>query len=186
MHPYDNTIVFDLISNEHPRTGKGRGAKSSDFWIDDLGTGIFDMQDLYDTDKFESSKPYSKIIQLSHVAHVMKERQSLKKYTKGKDHKTIMGDGDKRNIKFSFTPEFENSHMAGNIFESAVISAYFKKTENGAAVNLPAAGVNVVDRAMKTVIISYGNLFSVSYTFSMSNQNMANITVSKSAVVTKK
>jgi RHS repeat-associated protein len=182
----DNMIVFDLISNEHPRTGKNRGAKSSDHFVDDLGTGIFDMQEIYDIDNFESAKPYAKIIGLSHISHVMKERQSLKKYTNGKDHKTIMGNGNKPNIPFSFTPEFDNSHLSGNIFESAVISAYFKQSENESQVRLPAAGVNTIDRTMKTVIISYGNLFSVSYTFPMENKNMANITVTKSTTITKR
>jgi len=182
----DNMIVFDLISNEYPRTGKNRRVKSSDYFVDDLGTGIFDMQDLYDIDKFEDAKPYSKIIGLSHISHVMKERQSLKKYTKGKDHKAIMGNGNKPNKEFSHTPEFENSHMAGNVFESAVISAYFKQSENGSTVRLPAAGVNTVDRMMTTVTISYGNFLSISYAFPLDNQNMANVTVTKSAAIIKK
>ena len=146
----DDKISFNLISKDHARGA----ATSDDVLFDNFHTGIFDVTDLRDTD----GNPDQDVLVAANFGHVLSERAYLGGYNKR------IGNGGNDNFRNDeLDIDYYKSHLAGNVFESQVVSDYFI-TSDGKAVKLEPAfqnDTNTKDGKTTIQTISYGPLLQI-------------------------
>lgn len=155
----DKKITFNLISTGH----NYKDTKSSNVFFDDFASGAFDMQDLIDL----PSNEHTNAITAGVFAHVFKERSYVDNYQSVID-----------NYENDKSPSvFDNAHIYANMFESSVVSSYYKTADGSAAkLSLPYTPGPVSRKTHTTVTTDYGSVV-LQFVFPNNDWSTKNTTV---------
>ncbi len=153
----DKKVSLNFLSKDRP--AKGTKETSDAVFIDEFGTGAFDLQDILDI-----SGPDRDAIVSANIAHVLYERSIV-------DYQKII----KR--KAPEPEEYGPAHLAANQFQAKVLSEFYRNID-GSEISLPIPGqFNRQEGSSLIRTWQYGNMLEESYRHPIGKNSTENSTI---------